>query len=72
MTAITGKEQEAVDALEAAQQEGATLTACAKAKWLVLGELYNTLAGRRKVRRHLANASTCKNGRQDAVVKRAS
>jgi hypothetical protein len=48
MTTMTGKEQQAADALEAARQEGATLTAYAKAKGLVIGELYNTLAGLRR------------------------
>jgi hypothetical protein len=48
MTTMSGKEQQAVDALEAARREGATLTGYARAKGLVIGELYNTLAGLRR------------------------
>jgi hypothetical protein len=46
--AMTEKQQQAVAALEAARQEGVTLTAYAKAKGLVIGELYSTLAGLRR------------------------
>jgi hypothetical protein len=45
---MTEKQQQAMDALKAAQQEGASLTAYAKAKGLVIGELYSTLAGLRR------------------------
>ena len=48
MMTMTEKQQQAIDALEAARQEGATLTAYAKAKGLVIGELYGTLAGLRR------------------------
>ena len=48
MTMMTEKQQQAVDALEAVRQEGATLTAYAKAKGLVIGELYSTLAALRR------------------------
>jgi hypothetical protein len=48
MTTMTEKQQQAVDAFEAARQEGVTLTAYAKAKGLVIGDLYSTLAGLRR------------------------
>ena len=48
MMTMTEKQQQAVDALEAARQEGATLTAYAKAKGLVIGDLYSTLTALRR------------------------
>lgn len=48
MTTMTEKQQQAADALEATRREGVTLTAYAKAKGLVIGELYSTLAGLRR------------------------
>jgi hypothetical protein len=48
MTTMTEKQRQAVEALEAARQVGVTLTAYAKGKGLVIGELYSTLAGLRR------------------------
>ncbi len=48
MTTMTEKQQQAVTALEAARQEGVTLTAYAKANGLVVGDLYSILAGLRR------------------------
>jgi hypothetical protein len=48
MTTMTEKQQRAVEALEAARQEGVTLTAYAKAKGLVIRDLYDALAGLRR------------------------
>jgi hypothetical protein len=58
MTTMTEKQQRAVEALEAARQEGATLTAYAKAKGLVIRDLYDALAGLR--RKGLLSRSTRK------------
>jgi hypothetical protein len=48
MTTMTEKQRQAVDALEAARREGATLTAYAKGNGLAIGDLYSTLAGLRR------------------------
>src|SRR2546423_633082 len=41
---MTDKQRLAMEALDSARREGMTLTAYAKAKGLVIGELYGTLA----------------------------
>jgi hypothetical protein len=48
MTTMTERQQQAVDALKATRREDVTLTAYAKAKGLVIGELYSTLATLRR------------------------
>jgi hypothetical protein len=48
MTTMTEKQRLAMDAHDGARREGMTLTAYAKAKGLVIGELYSTLAGLRR------------------------
>jgi hypothetical protein len=44
MTTMTEKQRVAVEALDGARREATTLTAYAKTKGLVIGELYSTLA----------------------------
>src|SRR5579871_4392471 len=44
---MTEKQRLAMEALDSARRDGITLTAYAKAKGLVIGELYSTLAGLR-------------------------
>jgi len=44
MTTMTEKQQQAAQAIEAARREGVTLTTYAKAKGLVIRELYGALA----------------------------
>ena len=48
MTTMTEKQRLAVEALDYARREGMSLTTYAKAKGLVIGELYSTLAGLRR------------------------
>jgi hypothetical protein len=48
MTTMTEKQRLAVEALGNSRREGMTLTAYAKTKGLVIGELYSTLAGLRR------------------------
>ena len=48
MTTMTEKQRLAVEAVDGARREGMTLTAYAKAKGLMIGELYSTLAALRR------------------------
>lgn len=48
MTTMTEKQQAAVEAREGARREGVTLVAYARAKGLVIRELYDSLAGLRR------------------------